>query len=112
PGLMLTIFFAVPLVLLLRTSFANRDPAVYQGSGFSLDPFAQLFQPMVMNTMVFSIGLACLVALVSVAIAFPATYFITRMSKRSQVAWLIAVLSTLALSEVLLTFAWQILLSK
>jgi putative spermidine/putrescine transport system permease protein len=112
PGLMLIIFFAIPLALLFRTSFANRDPAVYQGSGFSLDAFAQLAQPMVMNTMVFSIGLACLVALISVVIAFPATYFITRMTKRSQVVWLIAILSTLALSEVLLTFAWQILLSK
>jgi putative spermidine/putrescine transport system permease protein len=105
-------FFAVPFFLLLRVSFANRDPAVYQGSGFSFTAYGELAQPMVTDAVLFSVMLALVVATVSAAIALPATYFIARMGRKAQIAWLIGFLSTLALSEVLITFAWQIMLSK
>ncbi len=112
PLAMLAAFFAVPLFLLFRVSVANRDPAVYAGTGFTLDGFGQLAQPMVTNALVFSIFLSLLVATISMLVTFPATYFITRLGKKAQVAWLIGFLSTLALSEVLITFSWQVLLSK
>lgn len=112
PLLMIAGFFAVPLFLLFRVSIANRDPAVYQGTGFTLDGFAQLAQPMVLNAVGFSVVLSLLVATASILVAFPATYFITRLGPKAQVAWLIGFLSTLALSEVLITFAWQVILSK
>ena len=112
PLLLIVGFFAVPLFLLVRTSFARRDPAVYEGTGLTLDAYAQLAQPMVLNAVVFSVGLALIVATISVALAFPATYFITRLGRKAQIAWLVGFLSTLALSDVLITFSWQIILSK
>lgn len=112
PLFMIVAFFGVPFFLLLRVSLARRDPAFYQGSGWSLEAFATLFQPMVLNGLTFSLGLALTVATISMIVAFPATYFITRMSRRAQIAWLIGFLTTLALSEVLITFSWQIILSK
>lgn len=112
PLFMLVAFFGVPLFLLIRVSFANRDPAVYQGTGWTLHAYGELFQPLVLNTLAFSVGLAITVATISMIVAFPATYFITRMHRRAQVVWLIFFLTTLALSEVLITFAWQIILSK
>jgi putative spermidine/putrescine transport system permease protein len=112
PIVVLVGFFAIPFFLLLRVSFANRDPAVYQGSGFSLAAYGQLAQPMVTDAVLFSVMLALVVATISTAIALPATWFIARMGRKAQIAWLIGFLSTLALSEVLITFAWQIMLSK
>jgi putative spermidine/putrescine transport system permease protein len=112
PLLLLVGFFAIPFLLLLRVSFANRDPAVYQGSGFTFSAYGGLAQPMVLDAIGFSVMLALIVAVVSTAIALPATYFITRMRRKAQIAWLVGFLTTLALSEVLITFAWQILLSK
>jgi putative spermidine/putrescine transport system permease protein len=112
PLLMIVGFFAVPLFLLFRVSVAHRDPAVYQGSGLTLDGFGQLAQPMVLNALNFSVFLSLLVATVTLLITFPATYFITRLGRKAQVAWLIGFLSTLALSEVLITFSWQVILSK
>lgn len=112
PAFVLLGFFAVPFVLLFRASFAELDPTLYQGSGFSLRAYLGLAQPMVLDVLVFSIGLAVTVATISVAIALPATYLVTRMGRRAQIAWLIGFLSTLALSEVLITFAWQIMLSR
>lgn len=112
PFVMIIAFFGVPFVLLLRVSVARVDPAFYQGSGWSLDAMASLFQPMVLNGLGFSLWLAVTVATLSMIVAFPATYFITRMSRRAQILWLIGLLTTLALSEVLITFSWQIILSK
>jgi putative spermidine/putrescine transport system permease protein len=42
----------------------------------------------------------------------PFTYFVTRMSHRAQTLWLIFLMATLSLSEVLVAFAWQVMLSK
>jgi putative spermidine/putrescine transport system permease protein len=112
PLFMIVAFFGVPFALLLRVSVARVDPAYYQGSGWSLEAMASLFQPMVLNGLTFSLWLALTVATFSMIIAFPATYFITRMSRNAQIVWLIGLLTTLALSEVLITFSWQIILSK
>jgi putative spermidine/putrescine transport system permease protein len=112
PAAMLACFFFVPFALLFRVSAANIDPAVYQGSGFSLTAYGALAQPMVLDALVFSIWLALIVASISTAVALPATYLICRMRRKAQIAWLIGFLSTLALSEVLITFSWQIMLSR
>ena len=112
PALVLAGFFAVPFLLLLRVSMAHMDPSLYQGSGFSLSAYSQLAEPMVTDAVLFSVWLALVVAASSMAVALPATCIIVRMGRKSQVAWLIGFLATLALSEVLITFAWQIMLSK
>lgn len=112
PFFMIVAFFGVPFFLLLRVSFARRDPAFYQGSGWTTDAYAGLIEPVVLHGLTFSIVLALTVATISILIAFPATYFIAGMRRKTQIAWLIGFLTTLALSEVLITFAWQIILSK
>ncbi|MBO3761493.1 ABC transporter permease [Ciceribacter sp. L1K22] len=112
PFFMIVAFFGVPFALLLRVSLARLDPAYYQGSGWTLDAFGTLFQSMVLNGFVSSLQLAFTVATLGIILAFPATYFITRMSRKAQVVWLVGLLVTLALSEVLITFSWQIILSK
>ncbi|WP_250955381.1 ABC transporter permease [Rhizobium sp. CG5] len=109
---MIVAFFGVPFFMLLRVSASNTDPAVYRGVGWSSQAYSALLEPMVLNGLAFSLQLAFTVATISMIIAFPATYFITRMSRRAQVVWLVGLLTTLALSEVLITFSWQILLSK
>jgi putative spermidine/putrescine transport system permease protein len=112
PAAMLIGFFAVPFLLLLRASFANVDPTLYQGSGFTLSAYAGLATPLVFDTIASTFLMALIVSAAALAIAVPATWLIARMRRRAQVAWLIGLLSTLALSEVLVTFAWQILLSR
>ena len=112
PVLLVFGFFAVPFALLVRASFANLDATTYSGSGFTLSSYQQLVQPFILNTIAFSLLLAITVATISLVVAFPATYFVTRLSSRWQITWIIGFLTTLALSEVLVTFAWQVLLSR
>lgn len=112
PTLAICLGLITPLFLLLRTSMAQKNPAEYSGSGFTLDTYAQLLQPLIINSVTFSAGLAVAVASISTIIAFSSAYVIAQLSQRAQTAWLIGILSTLALSEVLVTFAWQILMSR
>lgn len=105
-------FFALPFLLLFRVSFAAMDPAVFQGTGLSLANYAGLLDPMVTGALANTIILALVVASISIVVAVPATALICRMGRRGQIAWLLAFLTTLALSEVLITFSWQVLLSK
>ena len=50
--------------------------------------------------------------MICLVLGFPFTYFITRLPRRAQVLWLVYILAQLSLSEVLIAFSWQVLLSK
>ena len=112
PGGALLLFAAVPFVLLLGVSVAHRDPAGLWSPAFEATQFAALLDRNVLGTLAYSAGLAVLVAVVSTALAFPFTYFIAGMARRGQILWLILLMSTLSLSEVLVTFSWQVVLAK
>jgi putative spermidine/putrescine transport system permease protein len=45
-------------------------------------------------------------------VSFPFTFFLTRLSKRSQVPVLVLLVSILSLSEIIIAFGWSLLLSK
>ena len=112
PFVVLVSFFGVPFYMLFRVSFAHFDPVVYMGTGWSYESYLALTQPFILEKMAFSLWLAISVAVVSILVSFPATYFIVLQSKGAQVSWLVGLLATLAFSEVLITFAWQILMSR
>jgi len=60
----------------------------------------------------FSIGICLLAGAVCIAVAFPFTYFLTRMRRRPHVILLVLIMSALALSEVIVGFAWSVLLGR
>ena len=111
PALFLVVLSLVPIFLLLQLSFAHRDAGALWSPGFELTQYAQLVTPLFLKVATFSLTLAGATAVIAVALAFPVTYFITRMKRRAQVAWLVGLLSTLSLSEVLIVFSFQVLLS-
>jgi putative spermidine/putrescine transport system permease protein len=102
----------VPLLLLLRISVAPVDQAAPWGSGFSLLAYSSLVDSDAVRALLQSLMLAVIVAVISVVLGYPLTWFITRMPRRSQVAWLVFLLATLTLSDVLIAFAWQVMLAK
>jgi len=105
-------FAVVPFGLLLGVSVAHRDVEGLWSAGFELTQFAALLNPTVLDTLAYTAVLAVLVAATSTALAFPFAYFVAGMARRGQVAWLILLLSTLSLSEVLVAFSWQVMLAK
>jgi putative spermidine/putrescine transport system permease protein len=111
PTLMVGALCVIPVALLLQLSVAHRDEGALWSPGFEATQYRQLLDPLFLRVAAFSFATAILTAAVSVTIAFPAAYFISRMRRRAQTAWLVGLLSTLSLSEVLVVFSFQVLLS-
>lgn len=112
PGLMLTVFFIVPFGTMVAVSFFRRQQGGFYVPDFVLANYARFLTPFFGNVLAFSLYLAIAVAVVSLIIAVPFTYLIARSRRSIQVLWLVALLSILSLSEVIIGFAWSTLLSR
>ncbi|MDH4061154.1 MAG: ABC transporter permease [Aquincola sp.] len=112
PGLMLLVFFVVPFGTMTAVSFFRRQQGGFYTPDFVLDNYGRFLSPFFGNVLLFSILLAVAVALACVALALPFTFTLSRMARRTQVLWLVAMLSVLSLSEVIIGFAWSTLLSR
>ena len=112
PAVMLVVFFVVPFGIMFAVSFFHRVEAAFFEPAFELDNYARFLSPFFGNALAFSLLIAGLAALVSVTVAFPFTYVLTRLRRPAQVRWLVFILAVLSLSEVIIGFAWSTLLSR
>jgi putative spermidine/putrescine transport system permease protein len=113
PSLVILLFFVVPFILLLRVSVARPGWGAVGAGGFDLENYSGLaMDGGFIHSVGFSLTLAAGVAVIGLSLSFPFTFWITRMTRRAQVVWLVFLLTTLSLSEVLITFAWQVMLAK
>lgn len=111
PAVMLLLFFAVPFGLMIAVSFFQRIEGGFYEPAFVWSNYARFLSVFFGRVLSFSMMLAAGVAVVSVALAFPFTFLLTRLRRRTQVLWLVFLLSVLSLSEVIIGFAWATLLS-
>src|SRR5919109_4493873 len=109
---MLVIFSRIPFGIMLATSFYRRIPGAFYEPAFVFASWQRLFQPLFLERALFSLWICLLAGAVCIAIAFPFTYFLTRMRRRRHIAMLIVVLSALSLSEVIVAFTWTVLLGR
>ncbi|MPZ12017.1 MAG: ABC transporter permease subunit [Kiloniellaceae bacterium] len=112
PAVMLVVFFVVPFGTMIAVSFFRRQQGGFYTVDFVLANYERFLTAFFGNVLGFSLLLAAAVAVCCVVLAFPFTYFLTCRARRVQVAWLIALLSVLSLSEVIIGFAWSTLLSR
>lgn len=111
PAVMLLLFFAVPFGLMIAVSFFQRIEGGFYEPAFVWSNYARFLSVFFGRVLSFSMMLAAGVAVLSVALAFPFTFLLTRLRRRTQVLWLVFLLSVLSLSEVIIGFAWATLLS-
>lgn len=112
PALMLLVFFVVPFSTMIAVSFFRRDPAGFYSPDFTIDNYARFLTPFFGGVLGFSIMLAIAVAVVCIVIAVPFTWLLSQATRNVQVIWLVAILSVLSLSEVIIGFAWSTLFSR
>jgi putative spermidine/putrescine transport system permease protein len=112
PSIMIGIFFLIPFALIVAVSVAHQLPEGYYQPGLELTHYSRFLSPVFVNTAIFSVSVSALVACICLLLGFPFTYFITRLGRRYQVMWLVYILAQLSLSEVLIAFSWQVLLSR
>jgi putative spermidine/putrescine transport system permease protein len=112
PALMLALFFVVPFGIMLAVSFFHRVEGAFFEPAFELANYARFVSPFFGKALVFSLWISGLAAVVVTCVAFPFTYFLTRMRRGSQVRYLVFILAVLSLSEVIIGFSWSTLLSR
>ena len=112
PVALLGIFFLGPLLTMVAASFYRRISGGFYEPAFVLDSYRRMFTDLFLDRALFSILICLLAAAICLALAFPFTYFLTRMRRRPQVVPLVLVLSALSLSEVIVGFSWSVLLGR
>jgi putative spermidine/putrescine transport system permease protein len=112
PAIALVGTVLIPFVLLLRISFAAPDPGGLWMSVFTLEAYAGLMNRDFVGALIYSLAVAVFVGAITVLLGFPLTWLITRLSRAAQVVWLVFLLVSLSLSDVLNAFSWQVMLSK
>ena len=110
PAMMLVVFFVIPFATMIAVSFFQRQQGGFYVPAFELANYQRFLSLFFANVLGFSLMLAVAVALCCVVLAIPFTYLLTRMARRVQIVWLVALLSVLSLSEVIIGFAWSCLL--
>ena len=114
PSVMLGAFFLVPFAIMVAHSFYERIEGAQSGyaPGFELTHYARFFSPLFIERVLVSIEFASIAAFLSVIVAFPFTYFLSRFDRKLQVVTLVFILSVLSLSEVIVAYSWSVLLSR
>lgn len=112
PAIMLTVFFVIPFGTMIAVSFFQRQQGGFYTPAFVFSNYERFLSLFFAHVLGFSLMLAVLVAVCCVSIGVPFTYLLTKMSRRSQIVWMVALLSVLSLSEVIIGFAWSTLLSR
>ncbi|MGF1561911.1 MAG: ABC transporter permease [Geminicoccaceae bacterium] len=112
PSVTLGVLFLLPFAIMTMVSVFLRNPRGFYTPGFTLEHYGRFFSPFFRDVLLDSLLICGLAAIVSVLIAFPFTYLLTRCRRRLQVIMLVLVLAVLSLSEVIVGFVWSKLLSR
>ena len=112
PSLVLVIFFLGPFLLMFRTSFNRRIQGGFYEPAWVLESWRRVGSDFYIDRVLFSIQVCLVAALVTVAVAFPFTWFLSRLRASVQVPMLIMILAALTLSEVIVAFAWDLILGR
>lgn len=112
PALVLVVFFVVPFGLMLATSFYRRVQGGFYEPAFTTASWERLASDFYVGRTLYSIRVCLIVAAITTTIAFPFTWFLTRMRSRGQVTLLVMILAALTLSEVIVAFSWDLILGR
>ena len=101
-----------PLLFLFTTAISNTDSLTGKVISFGLANFQEVFYDAYYALqIVYTLGLVSAITAVTLSLAVPLTLAISKLKNGARSAWVVMLLASLALSEVLTAFAWQLLLS-
>lgn len=112
PALMLLAFFVVPFGLMIAVSLFERVAGGFYQPVLTTANYARFLSLFFGKILVFSLGLSALVSALCLIVGAPFTYLLTKLRRKWQVPWLVAMLAVLSLSEVIIGFSWSTLLSR
>lgn len=109
----LTLFFALPLVIVFVYSFATRSSTGRtQLTGWNLDSYGRLFDPLVLQIFLRSLVLATATTVICLIVSYPFAYFIATRGPRLRNVLLVAVMIPFWSNFLVRTYAWKVLLGS
>lgn len=113
PAIYLTVFFAVPLVVVLIYSFATRTTrGGTELRNWNLDAYRKLADPVVRDIALRSLLLALVTTLICLLIAYPFAWFLTTRRPGVRNALLVAVMIPFWSNFLVRNYAWRVLLGS
>ena len=109
----LVIFFALPLAIVLVYSFATRNR--FGGtdlSGWNLDAYRKLGEPIVRDILFRSLWLATLTTLICLAIGYPFAYYLATRRPLVRNLMLVFVMIPFWSNFLVRNYAWRVLLGR
>ena len=116
PHLLLVLYCIIvsfaPLLFLFTTSVSTTDPLTGRVISYGLNNFQEVFYDTYYAVQIaYTVCLVSAITVVTLSMAVPLTLAIAKLKNVARSAWVVMLLASLALSEVLTAFAWQLLLS-
>lgn len=112
PALALFVLFVGPLAVILAVSLFRRVQSAFFEPAVVLDNYARALEPFYLERLWVTVVIAIGAALVCLVIGLPFTYLLARLPRKRQVKYLVLVLASLSLSEVIVAFSWSLMLSR
>lgn len=109
----LTLFFAVPLVIVLVYSFATRSSTgLTRLQGWNLNSYRRLWDPLVGEIALRSLVLAIATTLICLAVSYPFAYYIATRRPAVRNVLLVMVMIPFWSNFLVRTYAWRLLLGS
>jgi spermidine/putrescine transport system permease protein len=109
----LVVFFAIPLVIVVVYSFATRSRTGRTIlADWNLGSYERLFDPLVLEITLRSLGFAAITTVISLAIGYPFAYYIATRSPRVRALLLVLVMIPFWSNFLIRTYAWRVILGS
>jgi len=108
----MAVFFLIPLIFMIVVSFYQPDPMGFYKVDFVWENYGKFFSSFYYKVSWRSLYSAILGSVLVVAFAFPLVLAVSDVSRKWQLFWIVLLLSLMCLSEVIIGFAWLILMSE
>nr|VFJ46166.1 MAG: spermidine/putrescine transport system permease protein [Candidatus Kentron sp. DK] len=109
---MVSLCYLAPLLYLTERSFHARDPLGGFGAGYGLDGWIGLTSPSTMTVLFRSLGMACMVTVVSLLLAVPVALLIRRIPAKFRRWVLLIIWLPLFMNSLLFAYGYVILLRR
>ena len=108
--LWLSIFFVIPLLIVVAVSFAGRTPYGQIIFEFTLKNYLRFLEPLYLQIFADTLIVAVITTVATIIMGYPLAYFIARLPKKWQQPGLILVMIPFWINFLIRSYAWVIIL--
>jgi len=108
--LWLSLFFAIPMFIVVAVSFASRTPYGQVVFNFTLSNYQRFLEPLYIRIFIDTVFTAFVTTVITFAMGYPLAYCITKLPRKWQQPGLILVMIPFWINFLIRSYAWVIIL--